>query len=93
MRDDIPLNYPTVTFTPPIREPWMADALCTETDPDAFFPNPGESLAPAKRVCGACDVPAECLEYANRLVIVEGVFGGLSPNQRRRMRVTARGVA
>ena len=93
MNNDVVLTYPTVTFTPPQREPWMADALCTQTDPDAFFPEQGDSLAPARRVCGACGVQAECVEYANRLGIVDGVFGGLSASQRRRLRVTARGVA
>ena len=93
MNGDVVLAYATVAFTPPQREPWMADALCTETDPDAFFPAQGDSLAPARRVCAACDVSVQCLEYALRLNIVEGVFGGLSSDQRRRLRVTARGVA
>ena len=38
---------------------WQADALCAETDPEAFFPEKGGSTREAKRVCSGCDVRAD----------------------------------
>jgi WhiB family redox-sensing transcriptional regulator len=62
---------------------WTALAACQYTDPDAFFPDRGESPVPAKRVCGSCEVRAECLEYALENRIPHGVFGGTTERQRR----------
>jgi len=65
---------------------WMTDAICTQTDPDRFFPDAGggdRGLA-AKRICGTCPVAAQCLQYALDNDITYGIFGGLSPNQRTR---------
>ena len=39
-------------------------ALCAETDPEAFFPEKGGSTREAKKVCMACEVRVECLDYA-----------------------------
>jgi hypothetical protein len=43
---------------------WRDWALCAEVDPELFFPETGELADPAKRVCQACEVRAECLRYA-----------------------------
>ena len=43
---------------------WQTDALCAQTDPEAFFPEKGGSTRDAKKVCGACNVRSQCLEYA-----------------------------
>ena len=65
---------------------WQSEALCAETDPAAFFPDKGGSTREAKRVCGACLVRVECLEYS--LVNDErfGIWGGLSERERRALR-------
>lgn len=62
---------------------WQQRALCAQTDPESFFPDKGGSTRPAKRICGLCDVKAECLQYA--LVHDEGfgIWGGLSERERR----------
>ena len=69
------------------REPWMTEAKCRGTDPNLFFPDgPGVSnttITTAKKVCAECPVRLECLEYANRLHIFDGVWGGLSVTERR----------
>jgi WhiB family redox-sensing transcriptional regulator len=65
---------------------WMVDALCAQTDPDAFHPAPGESLRAAKSVCLACPVRAECLAYALDHNERHGVWGGTSPNERAQVR-------
>ncbi|MFM1826338.1 MAG: hypothetical protein RLZZ37_973 [Actinomycetota bacterium] len=65
---------------------WQEKALCAQTDPEAFFPEKGGSTREAKRVCGSCEVRAECLEYALENDERFGIWGGLSERERRRMR-------
>lgn len=63
---------------------WHQRALCTQTDPEAFFPDKGGSTREAKRVCSACEVRRECLDYALAHDQRFGIWGGLSPRERRR---------
>jgi WhiB family transcriptional regulator, redox-sensing transcriptional regulator len=60
---------------------WTEQALCAQTDPEAFFPDKGGSTRHAKKVCANCPVRAECLE-AN-LTQRFGIYGGLSERERR----------
>jgi WhiB family transcriptional regulator, redox-sensing transcriptional regulator len=69
---------------------WREDALCAETDPEAFFPEKGGSTREAKRVCSGCSVRAECLESALENDERFGIWGGLSERERRRLRVLRR---
>jgi WhiB family redox-sensing transcriptional regulator len=80
-------SWPTV---PPGDESWRLDALCAETDPEAFFPEKGGSTREAKRVCVGCDVRTECLEYALANDERFGIWGGLSERERRRIRLARR---
>ena len=65
---------------------WQADALCAQTDPEAFFPEKGGSTREAKRICESCEVRAECLEYALENDERFGIWGGLSERERRKLR-------
>ncbi len=65
---------------------WQEEALCAQTDPEAFFPEKGGSTREAKRVCGRCPVRAQCLEYAVAHDERFGIWGGLSERERRRLR-------
>jgi WhiB family transcriptional regulator, redox-sensing transcriptional regulator len=65
---------------------WADQALCAETDPEAFYPEKGSSTREAKRTCMACEVRSECLEYALARDERFGVWGGLSERQRRALR-------
>ena len=65
---------------------WQADALCAQTDPEAFFPEKGGSTREAKRICVGCTVKAECLEYALGHDERFGIWGGLSERERRRLK-------
>lgn len=67
-------------------EAWKEDALCASTDPEAFFPEKGGSTREAKRVCAACDVRVECLEFALDHDERFGIWGGLSERERRRLK-------
>jgi WhiB family redox-sensing transcriptional regulator len=71
-------------------ESWRLDALCAETDPEAFFPEKGGSTREAKRVCTGCAVRAECLEFALGNDERFGIWGGLSERERRRLRLQRR---
>lgn len=64
---------------------WMDDAACLGMDVDEFFPDHDQPTA-ALEACGRCLVRAECLEYALGMSPrwrSYGVWGGLTPTQRR----------
>ena len=65
---------------------WQSEALCAQTDPEAFFPEKGGSTRDAKRICESCDVRAQCLEYALANDERFGIWGGLSERERRRLK-------
>lgn len=65
---------------------WTELALCKETDPESFFPEKGGSTREAKKVCKACEVRAECLEYALANDERFGIWGGLSERERRKLK-------
>lgn len=71
---------------------WMDRANCLGTDTEAFFEESTSLLAAtAVRVCSRCEVQAECLRYAVENGLDSGIYGGLTPTERRR--VTLRVVA
>ena len=69
-----------------VEHEWQEQALCAETDPEAFFPEKGGSTREAKRICKACAVRDECLEYALEHDERFGIWGGLSERERRRLK-------
>lgn len=70
----------------PSDEDWYSQAVCPETDPDAFFPEKGGSTADAKKVCRGCPVKDPCLQWALDNDERYGVWGGLSDRERRRLK-------
>jgi WhiB family redox-sensing transcriptional regulator len=65
---------------------WMNWGACVGMDPGIFFTARGESVEPAKEVCGRCDVQQECLNFALRRREKFGTWGGLTAQERRRIR-------
>ena len=68
-RSGVPDNWfvdPVQLGVPGVRRPlegedgnplgWQTDALCAQTDPEAFFPEKGGSTRDAKKICTTCDV-------------------------------------
>jgi WhiB family transcriptional regulator, redox-sensing transcriptional regulator len=92
MTEVVPLGLDIFAIGPDDAEglAWQDRALCAQTDPEAFFPEKGGSTREAKKVCRACEVRAECLEYALEHDERFGIWGGLSERERRR---TKRGYA
>lgn len=72
---------------------WQHLALCAETDPDAFFPEEGGSQRIPKEICNSCPVRLQCLEHAIRNNETHGVWGGLSPRDRQKIRKQRLGFA
>lgn len=76
-----------------LRRPDMEEAKCVNTDPDVFFPSDvtpaSDKYNEARAVCEGCPIKRECAEWG-LAAEQHGVFGGLSPHQRKRIR-TARG--
>ena len=70
---------------------WHRQAACLTVEPELFFPNgtTGEharQAARAQRVCLACPVRVECLEFALESRQDFGVWGGLTEEERRSLR-------
>jgi WhiB family transcriptional regulator, redox-sensing transcriptional regulator len=64
---------------------WMADGLCRNYPPAAFFPSDGVGVDRARKICAGCAVAVTCLEYALENRIDHGVWGGTSERERRRI--------
>jgi WhiB family redox-sensing transcriptional regulator len=66
---------------------WRVRGSCVQTDPGAFFPEQADQTAAAVAMCGKCAVSGHCLAAALATAEPEGVWGGTTPAERRRMRV------
>jgi WhiB family redox-sensing transcriptional regulator len=76
------------------RPRWQADALCREHPEVSFFPEKGQPAGPAKRVCQECLVFADCRRWAlEQGPDLEGVWGGMTPRERRTVRMGRTGQA
>jgi WhiB family transcriptional regulator, redox-sensing transcriptional regulator len=80
-----------LVLPPGVEVGWQQDAACKDTpDPDVFFPGKTDSGAAAKQVCAGCPVIGDCLEFALQTMPAaerdHGVYGGLTPTERARLR-------
>ena len=64
---------------------WRQRAACRGVDPVIFYPVSEEDAEDAKAVCAVCAVREACLEYALTNREKEGVWGGATERERRRM--------
>jgi WhiB family transcriptional regulator, redox-sensing transcriptional regulator len=74
---------------------WVHRARCKDEDPELFFPvgvtEPAISqIRAAKEVCSRCPVRLDCLEWALSTAQDAGVWGGLSEDERRALRLARR---
>lgn len=82
------IKYVTEIFamTP---QPWVERAACSDADPEIFYNEGlGASLhkQSAKRICAGCPVAAQCLRYAYEVDDQHAIMGGLTPDERARLR-------
>lgn len=64
---------------------WQDSALCGQTDPEAFHPQPGGTSRPAKKICSRCEVRTQCLQYAVETGQRFGIWGGVGQKELRRL--------
>ncbi|MFF5451838.1 WhiB family transcriptional regulator [Streptomyces sp. NPDC012950] len=66
---------------------WQERAACARVEPDLFFPERSDSVTrETRRVCWDCPVRAECLAHALANDETDGLWGGLTPRERRQLR-------
>lgn len=76
---------------------WRSLAACQGTDPELFFP-PGRDdrataqIAAAKAICASCPVVTECLEFALRHRVRDGIWGGRTDRERQGLRRASSGA-
>ncbi|HUC06340.1 MAG TPA: WhiB family transcriptional regulator [Acidimicrobiales bacterium] len=66
---------------------WRKQAACRGLDADVFYPDPEDEVdaAEAKAICALCPVRQACLEHALAHREREGVWGGMTERERRRI--------
>ncbi|MBW3557362.1 MAG: WhiB family transcriptional regulator [Actinobacteria bacterium] len=64
---------------------WRQHSACTGVDPDIFYPVSDEEAEVAKAICSHCPVRQPCLEYALTTRERDGVWGGATERERRRI--------
>ena len=64
---------------------WRDHAACRGIDPDVFYPVSDEDAEPAKEICDRCSVRTACLEWALSTRERDGVWGGATEKERRRL--------
>ena len=64
-------------------EEWQDRAACRLIPVELFFPPAEQEVDEAKSVCASCEVRQPCLEFAIAAGERFGVWGGLTPQERR----------
>ena len=66
---------------------WRQLARCRGVDPEVFYPvsDDDEAAEEAKSICALCPVREPCLEFALSTREKNGVWGGLTERERRRV--------
>lgn len=77
---------------------WRSVGNCRSSDPNLFFPlgrgrAAAEQAEVAKVICRSCPSLAPCLAFALAAHQELGVWGGTTPDERRRIRRPLRAVA
>jgi WhiB family redox-sensing transcriptional regulator len=79
-----------ITANAPPRS-WLDLAACRQVDPEIFFPisTTGAAIGQvheAQAICARCPVATACLDWAQRMGLGHGVWGGTTPEERRALR-------
>lgn len=85
----------TLPAASPAETDWRTLAACRNTDPALFFPigttGPAvEQIQSAKAVCGQCPAREPCLDFAMSTRQDSGVWGGMTEDERHRLRRLSR---
>lgn len=75
-----------------IQADWPNESACGPEDAELFFAEKGygksedPDVLAAKEICKKCPVKVECLEWALSHNEPFGIWGGLTPSERRRIK-------
>ncbi|MEO5900243.1 MAG: WhiB family transcriptional regulator [Ilumatobacteraceae bacterium] len=64
---------------------WRELGACKGLEPSIFYPDDDDEALDAKAVCAGCSVRIACLEFALQVREKQGVWGGATERERRRM--------
>jgi WhiB family redox-sensing transcriptional regulator len=64
---------------------WRKQAACRGIDADVFYPVSDDDAGAAKAICAQCAVCETCLEWALANREREGIWGGATERERRRI--------
>jgi WhiB family redox-sensing transcriptional regulator len=64
---------------------WRQHAACRGVEADVFYPVSEDDADDAKAICETCPVREPCLEFALANRERDGVWGGATERERRRM--------
>jgi WhiB family transcriptional regulator, redox-sensing transcriptional regulator len=64
---------------------WRDLGACRGLEPAIFYPEDDAEAGDAKAVCSMCNVRVACLEYALTIREKQGVWGGATERERRRI--------
>jgi WhiB family redox-sensing transcriptional regulator len=73
----------------PPQDGWVRQAACAGHDPDHWYVPEQTTYRYARAICAVCPVKTDCLNWALRAGEYQGMWGGLSPQQRRQLRKRA----
>lgn len=68
---------------------WEDHGACVGMDPAIFFPERGESVDEAKKVCASCPVLEQC-RAEHGVSEIFGTWAGTTERERRTLRIRAR---
>ncbi len=68
-----------------MKQSWRSHGACRGIDPEIFYPPDDDDAEMAKEVCAQCQVRQACLEHALASRESDGVWGGATERERRRM--------
>ncbi len=64
---------------------WRKQAACRGIDAEVFYPASDDDAGAAKAICAECAVRETCLEWALANREREGIWGGATERERRRI--------
>jgi WhiB family redox-sensing transcriptional regulator len=64
---------------------WRQHAACRGLDPEIFYPATDEEADVAKAICNVCAIRQACLEHALGSRERDGIWGGATEKERRRI--------
>jgi len=68
-----------------MNQAWRQHAACRGVDPEVFYPVSDDEAETPKAICGACSARHGCLDWALTNKERDGVWGGATEKERRRM--------